>query len=202
MDVSSKHPVLILVMGVSGSGKSTIGSLLADSLALPFVDADDLHPKENVAKMSSGHPLTDEDRFPWLEIVRKAAEQHVLEQDADPNFRGRRGVVVACSALKKKYRDILRGVDKPRSVPEHLDPPHPHDLPAYIAYIKGDRDLLFDRMHNRKNHFMKAQMLDSQLTDLESPEEEPGVVVIRLEDSTEKQVSDARDGLTKLAGSF
>lgn len=169
---------------------------------MPAVDADDLHPKANVDKMSAGIPLTDADRAPWLELVRKTAEHICAEQDADPHFQGRKGVVVACSSLKKSYRDILRGTEKPRAVPEHLDPPHPNVLPTYVVFIKGDRETLVQRMNSRHGHFMKTQMLDSQLETLQSPEGEDGVVVVRLEDTTEAQVATAREELTRLAGSL
>lgn len=169
---------------------------------MPYLEGDDLHPKSNVDKMSAGTPLTDADREPWLEIVRTTAEHICTEQDADPDYKHRRGVVVTCSSLKKYYREILRGTLKPRKVPEHMDPPHPHILPTYFVFIKGDRELLMERMNQRVGHFMKAKMLDSQLETLESPDEtgEEGIVVVKMEESTEEQVKAAREGLARLAG--
>jgi len=193
---SSSRPVLIIVMGVSGAGKSTLAEALAGSLQIPYLDADSLHPKANIDKMSAGLPLTDADRAPWLGIVRTTAEHMCTEQDIDENFTGRRGVVIACSALKQHYRDVLRGKVKP-DVPEYLEPPHPHILPTYVVFIKGDRETLLERMTSRKGHFMKAQMLDSQLETLESPEGEDGVVVVALEDSTEEQVKKATEFIEK-----
>ncbi|KAK0195034.1 hypothetical protein F5146DRAFT_269530 [Armillaria mellea] len=98
MASSIEQPVIIIAMGVSGTGKSTLGSALAESLGLPFVDGDDLHPAANIAKMSSGQPLTDADREPWLALIRETGVEKVP-------------VVMACSALKRHYRDILRGKD-------------------------------------------------------------------------------------------
>jgi carbohydrate kinase (thermoresistant glucokinase family) len=126
-------------MGVSGSGKSTVGALLAAELNVPFVDADDLHPLANKAKMAAGTPLTDEDRWPWLALVGLA-----LAQPTD-------GVVVACSALKRGYRDAIRA-----AAPD-----------ARFVYLEVPASVLAERMHNRVGHFMPASLLDSQLATLE-----------------------------------
>ncbi|KIJ57317.1 hypothetical protein M422DRAFT_219231 [Sphaerobolus stellatus SS14] len=192
------EPVLILVMGVSGAGKSTLAKAVAEDLHIPMLDADDLHPKANIDKMSRGEPLTDRDREPWLELVRKTAEDVCAEQQASEQSKKLAGVVVACSSLKKYYRDILRGTYKPKAVPSHLDPPQPHILPTYIVYINGRREELESRMKARKGHFMKSSMLDSQLRTLESPEGEDGVVTVRLEDPTEVQVREAREKIFEM----
>ena len=168
---------------------------------MPFIDGDDLHPKANVDKMASGQPLTDEDRAPWLETIRIKVEHMTTEQYLGPasDSTTRAGVVVACSALKKSYRDILRGKMKSKEyVPEHLEPPNV--LPTYFVFLKGERDVLVERMKKRNGHFMKVTMLDSQLQTLESPESEGDVVVISIEDTFEVQVKLAREGLSKLVG--
>ncbi|TFK44164.1 P-loop containing nucleoside triphosphate hydrolase protein [Crucibulum laeve] len=221
--VSRLNPgcMFIVVMGVSGTGKSTLGNALAKELNMPYVEGDDLHPRANVEKMSAGIPLTDEDREPWLELIRTTAEHYAVEQQVekegnetdtqDENAKkvGGKGVVISCSALKKYYRDILRGRRKPASlekspeeqtVPSHLEPSHPDILPTYFVFINGPRKILLDRMQKRPGHFMKASMLDSQLRTLESPEDEEGVVVVELTQTTEEQVRVAKEGLSKLSG--
>ncbi|KAG0248694.1 hypothetical protein BG011_009998 [Mortierella polycephala] len=171
--------------GVSGSGKSTMGQALADSLAMPFIDGDDLHSDSNVAKMAAGHPLTDADRDPWLKLIRTTAEQQCLLQEQK---RQPLGIVVACSALKAYYRDILRG-KRTSSLQQQ------QSLPTYFVFLKGTRDVLLQRMEKRDGHFMKTNMLDSQLETLESPEGEHGVVVIDITDAPTDQVKKARDRL-------
>lgn len=131
-------------MGVSGSGKTTIGSRLADALGWQFADADQFHPPANVAKMSRGEPLDDEDRQPWLERLGEFLGERL--QAAKP-------CVLACSALKGRYR-------------EHL---HVADPRVRLVYLKGSRALLHERMSQRRNHFMPGSLLDSQLAALEEP---------------------------------
>ncbi|EIN13946.1 carbohydrate kinase [Punctularia strigosozonata HHB-11173 SS5] len=194
-------PMLVIVMGVSGCGKSTLAEALAKALGFSYIDADAIHPKSNVDKMSAGIPLTDADRDPWLKLVRAAAEHAVAEQQSDPDHSRRRGAVVACSALKRYYRDILRGTRHPETLKAPVDPPNPEALPTYFVYIKGDRTLLEQRMSLRRNHFMKASMLDSQLATLESPEGEDGVAVVPLDASTDEQVALAMQQLMEFSGS-
>lgn len=137
------HRVYI-IMGVSGCGKSTVGQTLAEQLSLPFYDGDDFHPPENVAKMSQGIPLTDTDRLPWLARLHDLAAEHLARES---------GAVIACSALKKAYRDQLRG-----------------DLEGVqFVYLQGSFDLIWSRMSTRQNHYMKADMLQSQFDTLEAP---------------------------------
>ncbi|KAF4621426.1 hypothetical protein D9613_000199 [Agrocybe pediades] len=201
------HAVFIVVMGVSGTGKSTLGNALAKALDMPYVEGDDLHPKSNVEKMSSGIPLNDADREPWLELVRTTAEHKIVEQQTDARTKENKchGVVITCSSLKKYYREILRGEGKPAGkdkVPDHLEPAEPHIFPTYFVFIQGSRETLLDRMEKRPGHFMKAGMLDSQLNTLESPVGEGGVVVVSTEDPTEKQIESAEDQLVKIAGPY
>lgn len=129
----------VVVMGVSGSGKTTVGALLAEVLGVPFVDGDSLHPQGNVAKMAAGIPLDDDDRTPWLDAVGAVL--------------ARGSVVVACSALKRAYRDRLR-VAAPN---------------LELVFLDGSGELLAARMSHRPDHFMPALLLDSQLATLEPP---------------------------------
>ena len=144
-------PFLLVVMGVSGSGKTTVGIALAAELNIRFEDADDLHPAANVAKMASGHALTDDDRIPWLAAVgaRLSAAENT-------------GLVMACSALKRSYRQALLAAE-PR---------------IQFVYLEGSRQLLETRLGNRHGHFMPASLLDSQLATLEPlAVDEPGLTV-------------------------
>lgn len=150
--------------------------------------------------MSNGIPLTDADREPWLELLRTTAEHAAAGQQTDPSFNRREGALITCSALRKYYREILRGTHKAHSVPDHLESSHPHVIPTYFVFIKGSKELLMERIQQRDGHFMKSNMLDSQFKTLESPEGEEGVVVVSAEDSTEEQVEAALEGLAKLVG--
>ncbi|MGM0944999.1 MAG: NADP-dependent phosphogluconate dehydrogenase [Bacteroidota bacterium] len=134
--------MLIIVTGVSGTGKTTLGTALSERFHLPFFDADDFHPAENIAKMSQGTPLNDEDRRPWLLALAKKLEES--EKTG--------GAVLACSALKESYRKLLSASENLRWI-----------------HLKGDRELIWARMLARKNHYMKAEMLDSQLATWENP---------------------------------
>ena len=160
-----------------------------------------MHPKANIDKMSTGTPLTDADREPWLELIRRTAEHTIAEQQAQSSAGARRaGVMVTCSALKRYYRDILRGTHKPTKVPEAASAPAPDTIATYFVYIKADDSVLRERMAKREGHFFKPKMLDSQLATLESPEGEDGVVVVPLDASTEEQVRIALEGLKELTG--
>lgn len=139
----------VVVMGVSGSGKSTVGVLLATRLGVPFRDADDLHPVANVEKMSRGIPLTDEDRAPWLDAVG-------AQLAAAPV-----GMVMACSALRQSYRDVVRA-----AAPDTV-----------FAHLHGTQELLAERIGARRDHFMPPTLLESQLATLEAPDDDEGVTV-------------------------
>ena len=147
------RPVIVVVMGVSGSGKSTVAALLAGALGCHFQEGDDLHPRENVEKMHSGTPLSDVDRLPWL---------HKIAEEID-GWRGRGECgVLTCSALKRSYRDLIIG-DR-------------HDV--VLVYLKGSPDLIHRRMAARHEHFMPVALLDSQFATLEkpTPDEHPIIV--------------------------
>ena len=134
----------IIVMGVSGSGKTSVGKVLAEHLKWDFYDADDFHPPENVAKMASGIPLDDSDRAPWL-----AALHDLISSSLKQNKSG----VLACSALKERYRQqLMNGSDG-----------------VQLVYLKGSYDLIWSRMETRSDHYMKPQMLHSQFDALEEP---------------------------------
>lgn len=138
-------PCALIVMGVSGSGKSTIAAALAERLQWTFEDGDRFHPASNVAKMSAGHPLTDEDRLPWLQAIA---------DEIGRVCRAGGHVVVACSALKHAYRDVLlRGRDDVRFV-----------------FLSGSQALIAERLARRKGHFMPPGLLDSQFKTLEPPQ--------------------------------
>ncbi|MDT3398589.1 gluconokinase [Streptomyces sp. B1866] len=141
-------------MGVSGTGKSTVGALLAEDLGVPYADADDFHPPANIAKMSAGTPLEDADRWPWLDAIGAWARDH--------SRPGRPGGVVSCSALRRAYRDRLRAA-----------------APGLcFLHLTGERELIAGRMAARKGHFMTARLLDSQLATLEPLQpDEPGTAL-------------------------
>lgn len=160
----------IVVMGVSGSGKSTVAEELAEKLGIAFIEGDKLHPKSNVDKMSEGIPLTDEDRWPWLDLI--GAELH--------KGRENNGVVVSCSALKKTYRDRLR-----KAAGGSL---------AFV-YLDGSLELLSRRMGERKGHFMPLSLLQTQLATLEVPTGEPGVVTVSIDATPEDIAKNALSGL-------
>jgi carbohydrate kinase (thermoresistant glucokinase family) len=167
------HPPLVIVMGVSGSGKSTIGALVADDLGVPFVDGDSLHPRANVLKMAAGTPLTDDDRWPWLAAVGGALAQAGAAGE---------GLVVACSALKRAYRDAILA-EEPATV---------------FLHLSGSREVLASRMEGRSDHFMPVTLLDSQLATLEPlHDDEPGVAVDIAQD-VPHVLAEAIDGIRLL----
>ena len=151
------HLTSVLVMiGVSGSGKTTVAALLAERLGWTFRDGDDLHPAANVDKMHAGIPLTDEDRWPWL---------HAVTAWIDARRAAGEPAVVACSALRRAYRDVLRGG-------------HPD---VGLVYLKGDRALILRRQAARHGHFMPASLMLSQFATLEEPEADEDAIVVSVE---------------------
>ena len=164
--MSAGQPVAVVVMGVSGCGKTTVARALADRLGWTFAEADDFHPASNIEKMEAGHPLDDQDRAPWLAAIRDwLRERAAAAQD----------VVITCSALKHSYRDVLRG-GGPGVVFLHLD---------------GDRETLARRMAGRSGHFMPGSLLDSQLADLEPLGDDEAGVTVSIEDDPREIVEEA-----------
>jgi gluconokinase len=139
--------MVVVMMGVSGTGKSTVGKLLADALGWSFVEGDDYHPPANVAKLRAGTPLTDEDRWPWLEALRNRMDVALARGES---------VVLACSALKHRYQHYL----------EAHDPAHVH-----FVWLHGSEELIRDRLAARTGHFMNPGLLHSQFQTLEPPED-------------------------------
>lgn len=163
---------LVVVMGVSGAGKSTIGEALAERIGVPFTDGDALHPQGNIDKMHAGHALTDADRAPWLVRVGRALA------DAEAT-----GLVVACSALKRAYREAIL-----REAPQ-----------AVFVHLTASYDVLAARLSRREDHFMPASLLDSQLAALEPlAADEPGITVDVAPDPADV-VETAADALRALA---
>ena len=145
---------MIIIFGVSGAGKTTVGKLLARELGWRFIEGDDFHPAANIEKMRSGHPLTDEDRWPWLDYLRKRIEQLLSAGE---------NAVLACSALKRAYRDRLRVSDEVKFV-----------------FLRGDYALVEKQLRSRHGHFMNAALLQSQFDDLEEPQPDENVLTIEL----------------------
>jgi len=163
-------PPIVVVTGVSGSGKTTVGAMLAGALGWTYAEADDFHPAANLAKMAAGHPLTDEDRWPWLAA---------LGDWIDARRAAHEPAVVSCSGLKRSYRDLLRE-DRPE---------------IRLVFLAGSRELVGRRLLARHGHFMKASMLDSQFADLEPPEPGEGVLTVPVTGSPAEVVDAIVAGL-------
>ena len=158
--------MVILVMGVSGSGKTTIGEMLSAQLNWPFVDGDSLHSAANVAKMAAGIPLTNDDRAPWLQSIHDVMEGWRMQH---------KNGIVASSALKEKYRQIL------------LTSPE-----IKLVYLRGSYEVIYSRMQHRPGHYMKPEMLQSQFAALEEPND---AVVVDISESAEQMVANIRQKL-------
>ncbi|MBC9881890.1 gluconokinase [Bradyrhizobium sp. INPA01-394B] len=164
----AKAPCALIVMGVSGSGKSTIAAALGERLGWRFEDGDSFHPASNVEKMRAGQPLTDEDRWPWLNAI--------ADEIGRVCSRGEQ-IIIACSALKHSYRNVLlRGRDDVRFI-----------------FLKGTQELIADRLAHRKGHFMPSGLLTSQFNTLEPPEASEHVITASIDESVEAIV----DGIVR-----
>jgi len=146
--------VIIIVFGVSGAGKTTIGKLLAKDLGWRFLEADDFHPRANIEKMRGGRPLTDEDRWPWLERLREQIARSVAAKE---------NAVLACSALKRAYRERLRVSND-----------------VNLVFLRVDYALIEKQLRDRRGHFMSSWLLKSQFADLEEPNPDEHVLTIEL----------------------
>ncbi len=170
---TNERPTAVVVMGVAGSGKTVIGEGLAERLGLPLLEGDAFHPEANVRKMSSGHPLDDDDRWPWLDAIGTAIGE----------IPG--GVIVACSALKRAYRERLTAAAS---------------RPILFLFLDGDRATLAGRIGARKNHFMPPGLLDSQLATLEPPGPGENFVRIDIGPTVPEVVDAALDALAGASG--
>ena len=157
--------MIVVVMGVSGCGKSTVGAALAAVLGWPFIEADDLHPPANVAKMAAGTPLTDEDRAPWLDRIVAELRRTCAE---------RGDAVLACSALKQAYRDRLAQAG-----------------PMRFVHLRGDRQTIAERLAARRHRYMPASLLDSQFATLEPPRDAIDVDIRMSVDAQVRAIVDA-----------
>ncbi|MEV7858834.1 gluconokinase [Streptomyces hirsutus] len=166
-------PHVVVVMGVAGTGKTTIGPLLAARYGVPYAEGDDFHPPANIAKMSAGTPLDDEDRWPWLDAIGEWA-----------HGRAGLGGVVSSSALKRSYRDRLRAA-----------------APGVVfVHLTGDRALIEDRMSHREGHFMPTALLDSQFATLQPLEPNEAGVAVEVSGSPEEITEQAVAALANLPG--
>jgi carbohydrate kinase (thermoresistant glucokinase family) len=170
-------PSVLVVMGVSGSGKSTIAAMLAHRLQWVYEDGDWLHPKSNIEKMHHGEPLNDADRWPWL---------YAIADWIDATRKAGKHGIVACSALKRAYREILVG-DRPD---------------VRLVFLKGDRDLIADRIAARSDHFMPPELLDSQFEALEEPQEDERPITVSVAPHPRKIVENiiAKLGIAEKSG--
>eukprot|EP00041_Stephanoeca_diplocostata_P017099 m.340301 g.340301 ORF g.340301 m.340301 type:complete len:180 (-) comp20592_c0_seq3:2680-3219(-) len=157
--------MIVVVMGVSGSGKTTVGTMLSERLQFRFAEGDDFHPRGNISKMASGIALNDMDRWPWLDSI--ACEMKMAKAQGE-------NLVVACSALKKIYRQRLMAKS---------------GCELHLVLLNGDRDDIFHRMSTREDHFMSPKLLDSQLATLEQPDDDEGnVSIIEINNRTPEDI--------------
>ena len=163
--------MIVIIYGVSGAGKTTVGQLLARELGWHFLEADEFHPAANIEKMHSGHPLTDEDRWPWLERLREQIKRCIARGES---------AVLACSALKRAYREHLR-------VSEEVK----------LVFLRGDYALVAEQLCHRHGHFMNPALLRSQFDDLEEPDPDEDAITIQLGRPPQELVEEIK---TKLQG--
>ena len=163
--------MIVILFGVSGAGKTTIGQLLADELGWKFYEGDDYHSQENIDKMNAGVPLTDEDRRPWLESLRELIERCLAAKE---------NAILTCSALKKSYRSYLRVNEEVKFV-----------------YLCGSYELIASQLRQRHGHFMNPELLQSQFATLEEPDAAEGVITIKLGRSPRELVDEIKRKLRR-----
>jgi len=161
--------VIVIIFGVAGAGKTTVGKLLARELGWRFIEADDFHPSGNIEKMRSGHPLNDKDRWPWLERVRQQIERSLSAGE---------NAVLVCSALRRTYRDRLHVSNEIKFV-----------------FLRGDHALVEKQLHNRRGHFMNTNLLQSQFDDLEEPQSDENALTIQLGPTPQEIVEEIKTKL-------
>jgi len=166
--------MMIIIFGVSGAGKTTVGKLLASELGWRFIEADDFHSAANIEKMRNGRPLTDADRWPWLDCLRRQIERSLCAGE---------NAVLACSALKRVYRDRLRVSDEVK-----------------LVFLRGDQALIEKQLRSRHGHFMDANLLQSQFDDLDEPQPDEKVLTIEL-GQTPKEIVERIKTKLNFAGS-
>lgn len=169
--MAAQAPVLVL-MGVAGTGKSTVAAMLAGRLGWTFEEGDDLHPEANVKKMASGDPLTDDDRWPWLDRIAEWIDDRVAA--GEPG-------IITCSALKRSYRDVLR-----------------RDAVTFVHFV-GDRELILERMLRRQGHFMPTTLLDSQFATLEPLDADEKAIEVAIDQTPQQQTAEIATRLRLLA---
>lgn len=170
-----KNGPVVIVMGVCGCGKSTIAKAVASQLQLPFLEGDDFHPASNIEKMSKAIGLSDEDRWPWLDILGTVIQKNSSAKNG--------GVVVSCSALKRSYR-------------EHLS--NTSGASILYVYLDGSRETLLKRLKSRRNHYMPSSLLDSQLDTLEKPENDELALTVSIEKSINEIVGEVLSKITSM----
>lgn len=169
----TEHHHLWLVTGPAGCGKSTVAQFIAKAMDLPYIEGDEFHPQANVEKMSKGIPLTDADRWDWLTRLRDESLQRLSS--------GSQGVVLTCSALKRKYRDVIR-----------VAPYYDHDVRVHFIYLHAPEEVLVRRVQARQGHFMGANMVHSQCSILQPPgKEETDVISVDVSGSLEQVEEEA-----------
>ncbi|KAJ4985555.1 thermoresistant gluconokinase [Stagonosporopsis vannaccii] len=175
MAIPHRHHILI-VTGPAGCGKSTIAKVLSDRYGFEYIEGDEYHPKANIDKMAAGIPLNDEDRWDWLILLRDQALKDLKN--------GAKGVVITCSALKKKYRDVIRTARLYDEEP---------DANVHFVYLRADKETLLARVRGRQGHYMKDSMVESQFAALEEPDE------LEVKQLKDVEIVDVKGGIAEVS---